>query len=320
MTESFDTLYRAFEDRFRGSPELIRERLRIYLPLLAQLPAEDERPRRAIDLGCGRGEWLDVVTEAGFEPLGVDLNIGMAQAALDRGFNVEVSDAVEFMRRQEASSASIVSAFHLVEHLPMEKMLELLGECHRVLADGGLLILETPNPENISVGTWTFYLDPTHQKPLPPTLLEFLVQQVGFDRTAILRINGADVDETAGAMQQAFQAMFDTARDYACLAQKQSGEAGHEDILSPFVAATSQRNPANMGPLNEAVRKTEADILALHEKSTEQIGAVMDELREVHQREIASRDEIIAEYRADMEHLRSDLENATALHAQQLAC
>lgn len=306
MTQSFDTLYRAFEDKFRGSPDLIKERLRVYLPLLQQLPADVGGGRRAVDLGCGRGEWLEVVSEAGFEPVGVDLNAGMAQAALDRGFSVEIDDALAFMRRQEAASASVVTAFHLAEHLPIETLLDLLNECHRVLGDGGLLILETPNPENISVGTWTFYIDPTHQKPLPPTLLEFLVEQAGFDRTAILRINGADVDETAGAMEQAFQTMFDTARDYACLAHKQSGEA--QDILSPFVDAATQPNPANMDPLNHAVRKTEAEIRSLHERNTEQIGAVMDELREAHRREMASRDEVVAAHHADLDRLGRDMD------------
>lgn len=317
MSVSFDQMYRAFEDKFRGSPESILERLRIYLPLLALLP-KDIGEGRAIDIGCGRGEWLEIASEAGFTPVGVDLNAGMAQAALDKSFPVEIGDALEFLRRQEPASAAVISAFHVAEHLSVDYLLEVLNECYRVLDDGGLLIVETPNPENISVGTCTFHLDPTHQKPLPPVLLEFLVQESGFSRTAILRINGADVNEAAGAMEQAFQTMFETARDYACLALKQSDKVT-ADILSPFVAATSQGSPANLTILKDAVRKTETDVLLLREKTVEQIGAIIEELRELHLSEVASRDEIIAAHRADMDRLQQGVENAAAAHLAALS-
>lgn len=317
MSVSFDQMYRAFEDKFRGSPETILDRLRIYLPLLAQLP-KGIGQGRAIDIGCGRGEWLEIAAEAGLTPVGVDLNAGMARAALDKSFPVVIGDALEFLRRQEPASAAVISAFHVAEHLSVDYLLEVLGECHRVLDDGGLLIVETPNPENIAVGTWKFHLDPTHQKPLPPVLLEFLIQEAGFDRTAILRINGAHVNETAGVLEQAFQTMFETALDYACVAHKQS-EKGKPDILSSFVAATSQGSPANLTILKDAVRKTETDVFLLREKTVEQIGTLMEELRELHGREVASRDEVIAAHRADMNRQQQDLENAAAAHAAALS-
>lgn len=317
MSVSFDQMYRAFEDKFRGSPESILERLRAYLPLLAQLP-KGIGEGRAIDIGCGRGEWLEIAAEAGFTAVGVDLNVGMAQAALDKSFQVEIGDALEFLRRQEPASAAVISAFHVAEHLSVDYLLEVLSECHRVLDDGGLLIVETPNPENISVGTWKFHLDPTHQKPLPPVLLEFLVQESGFSRTAILRINGADVNEAAGAMEQAFQTLFETALDYVCLAHKQS-DSGKPDILSPFVVATSQRSPANLTTLKDAARKTETDIFLLRENTVEQIGVMIEDLRELHRREVASRDEVIAANHARMDRLQQDLENAAAAHAAALS-
>ncbi|RUU12631.1 SAM-dependent methyltransferase, partial [Mesorhizobium sp. USDA-HM6] len=168
MSKSFDDLYKAFEDRFRGSKELVKERLQVYQPLLAQVPRQAEGPTLAIDLGCGRGEWLEILTEAGLEALGVDTNAGMAQEATENGLKIELQDALEHLGGRPDNSVAVISAFHMVEHVPTDYLIGLLEECQRVLTDDGLLILETPNPENISVGTNTFHLDPTHKSPLPP--------------------------------------------------------------------------------------------------------------------------------------------------------
>ncbi|TIU34332.1 MAG: methyltransferase domain-containing protein, partial [Mesorhizobium sp.] len=108
MSKSFDDLYKAFEDRFRGSRELVKQRLQIYQPLLAQVPRPAEGPTLAIDLGCGRGEWLEILTEAGLNAEGVDINDGMAQEAVERGLKIELQDAIEYLKGLPDNSAAVI--------------------------------------------------------------------------------------------------------------------------------------------------------------------------------------------------------------------
>lgn len=184
MTDNF---YRAFEEKYRGSRELIKSRLQVYLPFVQPLikvyPAG-----KVLDVGCGRGEWLELMGEQGFDAMGVDLNDGMLQVCRERNLKVETADAVAYMSGLPESSLCVVSGFHIAEHLPFEVLQQLVQEALRVLVPGGLLILETPNPENIVVGTSAFYLDPTHHRPIPPGLLSFLPEYYGFKQWTILRL------------------------------------------------------------------------------------------------------------------------------------
>lgn len=182
-----DDFYRAFEDRFRGSQELIAERLKAYLPFLRALRAQSDVVR-GLDLGCGRGEWLQMLEREGFEARGVDLDDGMLQAARESGLSVENKDAIAALVDTEDASLDVVSGFHIIEHLTFPTRLALIREACRALRPGGLLILETPNPENIHVGTWSFYLDPTHIAPIPPLLMPFLAEYAGFSQSTILRL------------------------------------------------------------------------------------------------------------------------------------
>ena len=99
------------------------------------------------------------------------------------------NDAITELRSVEGSSETLITAFHLVEHLPEKAVRQLIEEALRVLIPGGLLILETPNPDNLSVGSNSFYLDPTHQCPIPALRLQFLVENTGFEDAHILRLN-----------------------------------------------------------------------------------------------------------------------------------
>ncbi|TPM49923.1 methyltransferase domain-containing protein [Mesorhizobium sp. B2-2-3] len=281
MKKSFDDLYKAFEDRFRGSRELVKDRLRIYLPLLAQVPRQGEGPNLAIDLGCGRGEWLEILTEAGFNAAGVDLNRGMAREAFEHGLKIELHDAIDYLKGQPDDSAIVISAFHMVEHVPTEYLIELLDECHRVMAKDGLLILETPNPENVSVGAHTFHLDPTHKSPLPPSLLEFLVEQAGFPETAILRLNGEPMIE-AGPIERGIHVMFDMARDYACLARKQNGESNKEiELLGDFVQVASQQAPNDMAKIKGWLHSADNEIASNRSTVRSQILPQIDQLHQL---------------------------------------
>jgi len=223
--------YRAFEDRYRGSRELIKQRLRAYEPFFAPLRTLQDPPA-ALDLGCGRGEWLELLGEQGFRAHGVDLDDGMLAACRERGLDVELGDAVACLRALPDHSLAVVSAFHLVEHIPFELLQTLVAEARRVLLPGGLLIMETPNPENLVVGASSFYLDPTHLRPIPPQLLAFVTEFGGFGRHKVVRLQ-----EEAGLRGDTPVALINVldgvSPDYAVVAQT----AGEAAVLAPFEAA-----------------------------------------------------------------------------------
>lgn len=183
---SSDTsFYRAFEDKYRGSRELIKDRLEIYMPFVAELK-QTHPELYAIDLGCGRGEWLELLSSIECNAYGVDLDEGMLQACKERSLNVKHADAIKTLQEAADNSLSLVSGFHIVEHLPFDVLKTLVEETLRALAPGGLLILETPNPQNLRVASENFYLDPTHIKPIPMQLLAFLPEYYGYKRTKIM--------------------------------------------------------------------------------------------------------------------------------------
>ena len=179
--------YRAFEDKHRGARELIKSRLSVYLPFL--LPLVAMHPDCSVlDLGCGRGEWLELLRENKIVALGVDLDDSMLAACRELGLEVENKDAIEYLKSLPDQSRLAITGFHLAEHLPFSLLQTLFVEARRVLKPNGLLILETPNPENLVVGTASFFIDPTHQRPLPSQLLQFLAEYHGFARVKILRL------------------------------------------------------------------------------------------------------------------------------------
>lgn len=213
--------YSRFEDLYRGSRDEIRSRLRIYLPELRNIPHSGPT-LKVLDLGCGRGEWLELVRDEGWTGLGVDTSAAQLEDA--RAFSVDViqTDALEFLRGQPAGSWNVVSSMHVVEHLPFSILSDFMREILRVLAPNGLMILETPNPQNIIVGAFSFHLDPTHRKPLPPQLTRTMAETIGFVDVRLLplhpdpRLEGAIAK---GIDEEIAQLLFG-ARDYALLSSK----------------------------------------------------------------------------------------------------
>ena len=229
-----DFFYRAFEDRFRGSRSLISARLVVYQPFLRPLAVAFQTPK-ALDLGCGRGEWLEVLSDSGFDAIGVDLNEGMLAACQERGLKGQLGDALSTLKGLPSESLALVSAFHLVEHLPFESAQNLVQEALRVLVPGGLLLLETPNSENLTVGTSSFYLDPSHLRPLPAALLEFVAEHAGFCRRKVIYLQEpADLhgDSQVGLMD----VLSGVSPDYALVAQKNAPPALMAEFDAPFNA------------------------------------------------------------------------------------
>ncbi|MDP4028808.1 MAG: methyltransferase domain-containing protein [Gallionella sp.] len=216
------SFYLLFENHFRGDRESIKSRLRAYLPYLSQMASGRAR-LQVLDIGCGRGEWLELLSEAGYAASGVDQNEEMAEHCHMRGLVVEHGDALAHLSRLQAESLDVVSAFHVIEHLPLESLVVLFDEVLRVLRPSGMAIFETPNPENLQVGACNFYYDPTHLHPIPPPVAQFLAFQRGFARADILRINPypdsfrvAEENELA----RRFNDLIYGPQDYALLAHK----------------------------------------------------------------------------------------------------
>jgi SAM-dependent methyltransferase len=220
-----DDFYFSFEKRFRGSSEAIRSRLAVYLPRLNAL-REALLPGDFLDLGCGRGEWLELLREQGIPARGVDSNASMVAEARARGVKAETADLLPHLRSLPDSFLSGISAFHVAEHLPVPTLKEMLASARRVLVPGGLIILETPNPENPIVGGCDFWIDPTHRRPLPPALLTHLVASFGFGQVECLRVpSGApEFPEGDGVMNDAalrsLAERMRIERDYAIIAVK----------------------------------------------------------------------------------------------------
>ncbi|WP_258173607.1 methyltransferase domain-containing protein [Burkholderia multivorans] len=218
-----DSFYRAFEDQHRGARELIKSRLAKYQPFIAPL-ATLHPGGQTFDLGCGRGEWLELMIEAGFSPLGMDLDADMLEACRERGLPVFQGDAIEHLAALHPNSHVLISAFHVVEHVSFEQVRTIVSEALRVLKPGGLLILETPNPENIVVAGCNFYLDPSHKRPIPSELLSFVAEHVGFARVKLLRLQQSSALQNADARVRLLDVLGGVSPDYAIVAQKSGSE------------------------------------------------------------------------------------------------
>ena len=218
----FKAFYLAFENKFRGPRDLIKARLRVYMPFVEPLHAF-HKPANAVDLGCGRGEWLELMQEYGFDAHGVDIDDAMLAICRDLGLKVHKNDAISFLKGLPETSQSVVSGFHIAEHILFTELQDMVQEAMRVLKPGGLLILETPNPDNLLVGASSFYLDPSHHRPIPLQLLSFLPEYYGFARVKTLRLQeGKDL---ANKTSLTFYDVLDgVSPDYAVIAQKDGAE------------------------------------------------------------------------------------------------
>ena len=216
-----DSFYLAFENRFRGDAETIRERQSYYLPILEKIaPLTAGLP--LVDIGCGRGEWLNMLPEA-YARIGIDLNSMNVEACHEQGLKAVQQDALVWLAEQPENSVAAISAFHVIEHLSFEQFNILLDQCQRVLAPGGTIIFETPNPENIISAATHFHTDPTHIHPLPPAFTEFLVEFKGFENVEIHRLNPIPREYALNEDSEVARrcdALFYGPQDYAVTARK----------------------------------------------------------------------------------------------------
>jgi SAM-dependent methyltransferase len=216
---SLDSLYVAFEDRFRGTREDIKSRQTIYVQLMQDAGAGTPG-RPILDVGCGRGEWLELARERGLTARGVDLNETMV--AFCQGLNLQVAcgDVIDHLRTLSPASLGAITGFHIIEHLRFKAFVQLLDLSLRALASGGVIVFETPNPDNVLVGSRTFYLDPTHRNPLPKEMTMAIAEARGFVRPQARELH--PLNQSFAAQDPRLSAQLDRLffgpQDYALIA------------------------------------------------------------------------------------------------------
>ena len=220
---TLDAFFAAFDERFRGRRDEIKRLLRVYLPLLQETQIK-MGTGFIIDLGCGRGEWLELLQEEGFQAKGVDQNHILVRECVGGGLDVVEGDLLTYLCGLPDQTIAGVTGFHIMEHLPFETLLKLFDETLRVLRPGGVAIFETPNPQNVLVSSQEFYIDPTHRNPLPGALVKFIAEVKGLERVELLllhpfpeahRVREGDLEIT-----KRFNELFYGARDYAVIGWK----------------------------------------------------------------------------------------------------
>ena len=218
---ALDAFYVAFEDQFRGSREDIYERLKVYIPVLEA--ANLDREAQILDIGCGRGEWLELLHSFGYNKAkGIDINRVMLEQCQARGLEVSESDVVGYLQSLPDESLGAVTGFHIIEHLPFESLIKVFDETRRVLKSGGIAIFETPNPENVLVGSNTFYTDPTHRNPLPSSMIKFMAESRGLDKVIIMELHPhpEHLNISGSELTERFNKHFYGSQDYAMVGYK----------------------------------------------------------------------------------------------------
>ncbi len=234
--------YAGFEERFRGSEEDIKERQRIYVQYFAGR-------ENVIDIGCGRGGFLELLRESGITARGVDLGLDMVRLCREKGLDVTMDDAFAYLEALADDSVGGIFAAQVIEHLLPRRVIELVKLCYRKLAPGGHLILETPNPRCLMVFADSFYKDPSHVQPAHPDTMQFLFESVGLHEVELgfsapvdpsmripsLEAPGADLEPFNRGIERLNSLLFGF-QDYAVIGRKVLAKA-RQDLIAPGPAS-----------------------------------------------------------------------------------
>jgi O-antigen chain-terminating methyltransferase len=203
-----------FAEKFRGSEASVKQRQQIYATRFrAHAPV--------LDIGCGRGEMLEVFREAGIAAHGIDLNDDCIALSRSKGLEAEKADLFAYLNSLSDSSLGGVVCCQVVEHLPTERLPEMIRLLHDKLRTGALLAIETPNPACLAIFATHFYIDPTHRHPIPPALMSFYLEEAGFGRIEVEQLYPAvEAMPSLAELPEAFRKDFFGSLDYAIFATR----------------------------------------------------------------------------------------------------
>lgn len=165
--------YGRFEERFRGDQEYVKKSQKFYLPYFKGC-------RKIVDLGCGRGEFLELARAEGLAGIGVDLNAEAVAACHEKNIEIHQLDLFTFLAQQPDCSIDGVLCSHVMEHVPSGRLSEMIRLIAQKLQGDGVFAVETPNPSCLAIFAGDFYSDPTHQQPIPSQLMHFHLEEAGF--------------------------------------------------------------------------------------------------------------------------------------------
>jgi len=206
--------YGKFAEKFRGPEEYVKNGQRIYLPDFTGCQS-------VLDIGCGRGEFLETMRGAGVPARGIDLSEESVAACRAKGLDAEVDDLFVYLSNLPESSLDGIFCSQVVEHLSPERLPEMIRLCASRLSRGGVIAIETPNPECLAIFATHFYLDPTHTRPVPAALLAFYMEEFGLGRIETRKLAPAvESMPSLAELPQAFRESFFGALDYAILGRK----------------------------------------------------------------------------------------------------
>ena len=182
LNSQFDDLdshkYVGFEDQFRGSPDDIRRRVEDYLPVF-------ENASDVLDVGCGRGEFLELLRDRGVRAQGIDINPAMVEVCRGKGLQAETGDALAYLGGLPDGSLGGLFAAQVVEHLEPRYLMRLLDAAFDKLRPGAPIVLETINPACWFAFFESYIRDLTHVRPVHPDTLKYLLVATGFQRVEI---------------------------------------------------------------------------------------------------------------------------------------
>jgi O-antigen chain-terminating methyltransferase len=203
-----------FAERFRGSEEDIRKRQRMYASRF-----REHSP--VLDIGCGRGEMIQILQDAGIAARGIDSNDDSVALCVAKGLDAAQADLFTYLSDLPDASLGGVICCQVVEHLPPARLPEMIRLVHAKLRAGGLVALETPNPECLAIFATHFYIDPTHRHPIPPALASFYLEEAGFGLIEVERLSPAvESMPSIAQLPEAFHKEFFGSLDYAAFAIK----------------------------------------------------------------------------------------------------
>jgi len=206
--------YGRFAERFRGSEEYVKAGQQFYLPYFAGR-------QNVLDIGCGRGEFLEMLRDAGVTARGIDSSEESVALCRHKGLAAETADLFEYLARLPEASLDGIFCSQVVEHLPPERLPEMIRLCATRLARGGAIAIETPNPECLAIFATHFYLDPTHHRPVPHPLLAFYLEEFGIGNIEVRRLSPAVQSMPSLAqLPEDFREAFFGALDYAILGKR----------------------------------------------------------------------------------------------------